>query len=509
MRLVFISSVTAITPLRMISTITGSIFARSCARFGHMRWPPTVISRLPWRSTVSVSPGNTTVVDACSSTSAGPSIRLPDLSRAAAQDARLDKSARLAEEHKARGAACVGIGLGRSLGDGLEARLQRDPDHRGAQTDDLGRLAGRAGAVAQFVEIVEALLDPGAILRLEQGKRQVEGDGMLLSDITHVRRAPDDDLRGARSVLGDGFLPFIGHRSVFLFDGSEIHVGEAHDAGMDEIVAEVREQHAGGGEMPGRRRDQHLPDADLARDERRVQRPRAAIDKEGEGARVESALGRHRLHRIGHGGGGNAQDAVRRFRGGQPKRRSDLVHHGALGRGFVEPHLAAEEMSGVEPAEQQIGVGHRGFAAAEAIARGPRRGAGALGTDTQRLAVAQPCDAAAAGADLENVHHRDLDRQGAFVSADQRAARGERLALEDDAGLGAGAAHVEGDHVVEADRATHRARADHARSRARFQHADAILARLVARRRARPSIARRKTSRRTPRGPDARSISSM
>ncbi len=135
MRLVFISSVTAMTPLRTISAITGSSgprFVRSVpicfvvfraiallpagavyvARMERKRNPgsaspylerlpglrlrsiratthdrlfPTAMSRLPKRSTSKASPGISTVVDACSSISAGPLIRLPAVSRSRAK----------------------------------------------------------------------------------------------------------------------------------------------------------------------------------------------------------------------------------------------------------------------------------------------------------------------------------------------------------------------------------------------------------------------------------------
>ena len=83
MRLVFISSVTAITPLRTISTITGSSFSFSLGRFlRHHFAPATAITRLPQASTVMRSPGISTVVEACSSISAGPLILLPASSSA-------------------------------------------------------------------------------------------------------------------------------------------------------------------------------------------------------------------------------------------------------------------------------------------------------------------------------------------------------------------------------------------------------------------------------------------
>ena len=66
----------------------------------------------------------------------------------------------------------------------------------------------------------------------------------------------------------------------------------------------------------------------------------------------------------------------------------------------------------------------------------------------QSAALVEPGDAAAARTDLENIDHRHLHRQGALITADQSKARRQRMAVIDDAGLGGGAAHVEGDGLA-------------------------------------------------------------
>ena len=85
-------------------------------------------------------------------------------------------------------------------------------------------------------------------------------------------------------------------------------------------------------------------------------------------------------------------------------------------------------------------VGHRGFAAALAVAGGAGHRAGACRTDRQR-AVAQPGDRAAAGADRHHVHHRQRQRPVADA-----ALLGQRdpAALQQ-ADVGAGAADIDGD----------------------------------------------------------------
>ena len=107
------------------------------------------------------------------------------------------------------------------------------------------------------------------------------------------------------------------------------------------------------------------------------------------------------------------------------------------------------------------------------VADRPGRRAGAFGADAQRLADLDACDAAAAGADLLDVDHRHLHRQAGGIAADQRRAGHQHVALVDHAGLGGGAAHIEGDGVRHADRVAQRLGADHAGGGAGFQHADA------------------------------------
>ncbi len=136
-------------------------------------------------------------------------------------------------------------------------------------------------------------------------------------------------------------------------------------------------------------------------------------------------------------------------------------------------------MLGIEAAEQQIGVGHGRLRAAAAIASRTRHRAGALRADAQRLAFGETRDAAAAGADLENIHHRNLDRQRPLVAADQRRAGGQRPALADDARLCRGAAHIESDRIRQAELMADRLRANDAGGRPGFQHAHAFAPRLI------------------------------
>src|SRR3989442_15507557 len=82
---------------------------------------------------------------------------------------------------------------------GLEGRLAQEPRDRAAQAHDLGLLAGGRIAVAGRVHGIESRLDSVAILGTEQLERELDGDRVLLPDVTHVRRALDRD-------AGDGHV---------------------------------------------------------------------------------------------------------------------------------------------------------------------------------------------------------------------------------------------------------------------------------------------------------------
>src|SRR6266849_2314202 len=114
----------------------------------------------------------------------------------------------------------------------------------------------------------------------------------------------------------------------------------------------------------------------------------------------------------------------------------------------IEPHAPAQEELGVEVAEQQIGVGHRGLAAAQVVAGGAGVGARAVGADLEEPHAVDARDRAAAGADLDHLDHRHADRPPralleAVGARHLELAPDERHAVVDDARLGGRAAHVE------------------------------------------------------------------
>ena len=172
----------------------------------------------------------------------------------------------------------------------------------------------------------------------------------------------------------------------------------------------------------------------------------------------------------------------------EAQRLGDPLAHRALRRpSRSSVHLAAEEAVGAEPAEHQVGVGDGRLGAAAAVAGRTGHRAGALRADAQRLPVStraiEPPPVPTSWMSIIGI----WTGSACVVAADQRRAGRQHLAVVDHAGLGGGAAHVEGDGVVDAELCAQRLGADHAGGRPGFEHADA-LAPAPAARRNRPPV---------------------
>ena len=100
-----------------------------------------------------------------------------------------------------------------------------------------------------------------------------------------------------------------------------------------------------------------------------VQRAGAAEGAEREVARVEAALDQHRAQGADHVVVGDADDGERGV-GDAAAEPVGEAGDGRVGGVGVEGHAAAEELVGVEAAEDQVGVGDRGLRAALAVAGG-------------------------------------------------------------------------------------------------------------------------------------------
>src|SRR5262245_62198834 len=95
---------------------------------------------------------------------------------------------------------------------------------------------------------VEQALDRATVLPFEHLERQVDGDRVLLAHIAHVGRAFERDLPRFDRGAGDGCATLALEVAVDAFDRRKRRVLEPREPSTYEIVTEIREQHAEGGE---------------------------------------------------------------------------------------------------------------------------------------------------------------------------------------------------------------------------------------------------------------------
>src|SRR5678815_1599992 len=95
--------------------------------------------------------------------------------------------------------------------------------------------------------------------------------------------------------------------------------------------------------------------------------------------------------------------------------------------------------------QSNLRIGNRRLDAAARVRSRTGIGAGAFRAHFQSARVVHPRDAAAAGADHVDVYHRRLDR----IVRHEPARAEQWLAAIDERHVGAGAADIEGDEVLE------------------------------------------------------------
>ena len=240
-----------------------------------------------------------------------------------------------------------------------------------------------------------------------------------------------------------------------------VEVERLHGAveGVRPVAAQIGGDEPEGGEPAGDRRHDDLRDVQLLRERRGVDGPRPAERHQAELARVVPALDGHDAKRLRHAVVDDAHDPRRRFHDPLPEG----VGHVGADRGFGRPRVdgepAAEEVGTAQESEHHVRVRHRRAASPAAVASGAGLRARALGADPQRAARVDPRDAPAPRAHLREVDDRHPDGMAGAVQPAPDVALPAHLVLRggldapvlDEARLGRGAAHVEGDEVRAAD----------------------------------------------------------
>ena len=211
-----------------------------------------------------------------------------------------------------------------------------------------------------------------------------------------------------------------------------------------------------------------------------MQRTAAAVAEQREIARIVAARDRDLLDNRRHSQIGDRQNAFGGADGGVgtvvAERFGDPRNHRLARERGVELHFAAEEILGVQPAEQEVGIGHRRLRAAAGIPCGTRHRAGATRADTETALAIEPSDRAAADADFENIDDVAADRKSVVGAADVVDRFHGIAAALDQRAFCRRAAHVEGDEIVDAEKLAVARSADAAADRTGLHKRDRLAA---------------------------------
>ena len=180
-----------------------------------------------------------------------------------------------------------------------------------------------------------------------------------------------------------------------------------------------------------------------ARDVAGVHRTRAAETRENEIARISPAVCEHELDRLRHVFARNRDHRFGSFQRIEAKPIADLDEDPISG---IRVQRELPTQSGVEPTEDEVGIGHGGLSTALSVARRARIRARALWADPQGASLVDPSDRSATCTDAADIEHGDGDRDFPFelvIMGDQP------FTVVDDRGIEGGATHVGVDDVRE------------------------------------------------------------
>ena len=199
----------------------------------------------------------------------------------------------------------------------------------------------------------------------------------------------------------------------------------------------------------------HPRDTQLLSQSTCMQRRRATKRHHGEVLQVLTAFYGVNTGRIGHVFFNHLAHARCRPKSVHAQSLADVGAQGLPGQGAIKRHAACSKAIGVDATQHQVGVCHGRLFAATPIASRPGLGAAGVWPDGDALHGIDSADGAAPRANFHQLDDGNAHGQSAAFEvfpdpADFEAARPFRLAIVDQANLGGGAAHVEGQDLVQA-----------------------------------------------------------
>ena len=157
---------------------------------------------------------------------------------------------------------------------------------------------------------------------------------------------------------------------------------------------------------------------------------------------IVAPFDRDRTDRANHVRNHNLDDTLGRALRADAERIGNGIESGGSTRN-VKLHAPAQQSVAAEPAQQQVGIGHRRQGAPEAVTGRSRIGTHALGADLQQPIPVEPGYRTAPGTNGFDIDHGHPDRKAANFTREH----GRHLGLADQGDISAGAPHVQCDGI--------------------------------------------------------------
>ena len=288
----------------------------------------------------------------------------------------------------------------------------------------------------------------------------------------------DGQLRLGGAAQRDRGTAAAGHLFQEARDPRPVHLCEPCRGRPNEVDGHRSGEQAESRGDTGSERHDDLRDADLASDGHGVDGPRSSKREHRVLAGIAVSLCDVAPHRGRHA----LVDDVVHAPGRAQRVEAELLRQAIDGRArgrLVQRHGAPEEGGRLEVAEERVRIGHRRKRAPSAVAGRAGLGARARGADLEQAELVHAGDAATPGADLQQVDHRNPQRNAASRLEPLGPRRLEigahpGLVVVDQADLGGGAPHVEADDVVALQPARERGRGEGTGRRAGLDHHDRL-----------------------------------
>ena len=292
------------------------------------------------------------------------------------------------------------------------------------------------------------------ILRGQGAWRDRHGNFMSLPDIAHIGDAGFFNWR-AEGTLGHHTGSFLRHGGEQAIHRSDIKAAEALIERLHHLISHWRAKEANRAANTGAGWNQNALHADFLCHAIAMHGAAAAKGNHHAAFVILSTFNGMHARGIGHILIHHFHHAKRGHISGKCELPTHMLGQRLARLIRIKPERAPREKFRIVAAKRKIGVRHRRVRAAAPITGGAGISAGAFGANLNAPHAIHLRDGTAARANFHHFNHGDAQRQaGTFLEApnarDFKSTRRLRAEIINQADLGRGAAHVEGQHFAKA-----------------------------------------------------------